>query len=198
MYWGLIWHSVKEKAKDNQLLDTGSLLTLPAAICRSVSLNEPTIRQLSNLIPDTMNTLKIHFNIIPPPSPRQLKRPLLPALRFPYTVRSPQIKTTELKTHNCDASPLVSALLLVHMGTKHFPRQLFLRHSQHMFLLCNHSWRFTLVQKNVQRSRLSTTLDVLNVGQTITHWRGNRKLYIIDNKLYIIDNKPAASVNKRW
>jgi hypothetical protein len=129
-----------------------------------------------------LNTLKIHFNIIPPPSPRQLKRPLRPALRFPYTVRSPQITTTERKPHNCDATPLVSALLLVHMRTKHFPRQLFLRHSQHMFLLCSHSSRFTLVQKNVHSSRLSTALGALDVGLTITHLRGNWNLYIINSK----------------
>jgi len=141
---------------------------------------------LSHLIPDIMNTLKICFNIIPPPSPRHLKRPPLPALRFPYTVRSPQITTTIVTQ---DASPLVSALLLVHRRTKHFPRQLFLRQSQYMFLFCSHISRSTVVQKKMDRTPdFSTAHGVLTVGLTIANWRAN-------SKLHVIGNKPPASVN---
>jgi len=120
---------------------------------------------LCNLIPDIMNTLMIHFNIIPRPPPRHLKRPPIPTLRFPYTVRSLQITTTIVTSH-------------VHLSlhcywsiarTVHFPRELLLRQFQYMFLFCSQSSRFTLVHKEGQNCRLSPAHGVLKFGLTTTH-----------------------------
>jgi len=185
IYWGLICHSEQEKAKYNQLLDTRKLTTVTYLHLSLISPQLDTCfaggQILSHLIPEIMNTLKIRFNIIPPSSPRHLKRPSLPTLSFLYIVSSPQITTT-IATQD--------ALLLVHRRNKHSPRQIFLRHSQYMFLFCSHISRFTLVQRNGQNCRLSTAHGVLKVGLTITHWRAN-------TKLYVINSKPPASVNKK-
>jgi hypothetical protein len=104
---------------------------------------------LSHLIPYTTNMLKIHFNIIPPSSPRRLTQPVPPAPPVHYTVCSPQMTVTKRGTYTHGASPVVCLYALTCcLPTKHYPHQFLLRYSQSIFLLCSRRSRFTLAQKN--------------------------------------------------